>query len=220
MHYRKFLILRSLRIAATLFVSAMLMAALALSARASTFQMVDAQTNSGDMVLNYFGGASYNAGQWTIPLQASNTGSQTYNDVNLVEQFVWDNSNGTNELPLAWSTANQNWTNSVPETFAMSNATGGTLTPFLLSDANTPLTWSKTGNPETVLSTDVVPAIALGNFGPGATQNFTLTCPASPGFPPDVVGFFVAVPEPLTVALLAVGGVALLGYRWRRRRAA
>ena len=41
------------------------------------------------------------------------------------------------------------------------------------------------------------PAIPLGNFGPGATENFTLTCPSS-NFNPAVVGFFVQ-PQPGTV---------------------
>jgi hypothetical protein len=209
-----------LRIGATVFGSVLLMGALSLSARASEFNMVDAQTASGDMVLDLLSYSNTNS-QYTFTLQAANTGSQTYNDVDLVEQFVWDNSSPSNEVPLTWSTPNQNWTNA-SDTFAISGATGGTLTSFLLSDANTPLTWSKTGNPETVQSTDVMPAIALGSFGPGATQDFTMTCPSN--FPPDVVGFFVAapnaVPEPSTFVLLTVGGLGLLGYRWRRRLAA
>ena len=134
-----------LRIGATVFGSVLLMGALSLSARASEFNMVDAQTASGDMVLDLLSYSNTNS-QYTFTLQAANTGSQTYNDVDLVEQFVLDNSSPSNEVPLTWSTPNQNWTNA-SDTFAISGATGGTLTSFLLSDANTPLNVVEDGQP-------------------------------------------------------------------------
>ncbi len=72
----------------------------------------------------------------------------------------------------------------------------------------------------TVQSTDYCPAVPLGNFAPGASESFTVTCPAN-AFDPQVTGFFVVpVPEPSTFALLIAGGVGLLGCVWRRKRVA
>ena len=155
-------------------------------------------------------------------MTASNTGSQTYNDVNLVGQFVWNNNNPANEVPLNY-TAYNTWANGTPDNFSISSyaiCAGPSTAPVLFpwTDADTPLTWTRTGNPATVSSSDSFPAIPLGDFGPGATENFSLNCP-SDYFDPDAVGFFVAVPEPSTFVLLMVGGAGLLGYLWRRRGA-
>ena len=227
MHYRTALASTYLRVGAAASASVLLMGLLSLSARASTFQMVDAQTLTGDMVLSPAGDPSYADGEWTFPLQASNTGSQTYNDVNLVEQFVWDNANiPGSENALTWNTSGGTWGLVEPaENFAISNVTGaGTLNPVLFSldrsNVNTPLSYPAPygGQLATILSTDSVPDIELGNFGPGVSKVFTLTCPSNISNP-AAVGFFVAVPEPSTFALLAVGGAGLLGYGWRRRRA-
>ena len=79
------------RISFTFFTFLAILGAAPLSARAALFHMVDVQTATGDMVLTLINSAtSYSGGQWNFTLQASNTGSDTYNDVNLMLQFVWD----------------------------------------------------------------------------------------------------------------------------------
>jgi hypothetical protein len=47
-------------------------------------------------------------------------------------------------------------------------------------------------------------------------ETFSLTCPST-NFTPDIVGLYIAVPEPSTIALLVFSGFGLFGYVWRRR---
>ena len=61
------------------------------------------------MVLNGPLSYSYAAGQWTFTLQAQNTGSQTYNNVEFVPEFLWDTA--TSPYPaLSWNNIAQDWT--------------------------------------------------------------------------------------------------------------
>jgi hypothetical protein len=85
-----------------------------------------------------------------------------------------------------------------------------------------PLSWSDApGQTAYVNNTDLVPAVELGNFSASQVKNFTLYASAPVEFSPQVAGYFVApVPEPSTFVMLVGGGVALLGYTWRRRRIA
>jgi hypothetical protein len=196
------------------------LAAMSLPARAATYHMVDAQTNTGGMVLSGTGNNS--GGQSTITLIASNTGTQTYNDVNLVFQFVWDAATAP-ETALGFTSSNS-WAGS-GDTFSVGSysiGAGPSLSPiaFPHSNADTPLTWG--GNLSqalaTVQITDSFPAIPLGNFAPSATESFTLICPSNIA-KADVVGFFVTVPEPSSIVLALFAGAGLLGYGWRRRSA-
>ncbi len=203
--------------------SALLVGALALSARATPFVNVDAETSSGNMEQSFVS-ASDNAGQYTINLTISNTGAQPYTNVNLVEQFVWSDSNLSNVTPVPY-VSNNDWSgNSLAFSISGYSINGGTLTSpssFTLSNANTPLTYSPqigTGPSQSMLSSDVVPSIPLGDFAPSGSLNLTLVLNTSPDFPPQLTGFLVAVPEPATIALLAIGGVGLVAYRLRRKR--
>ena len=266
------------RVGIAVFGSVVFMGALSLSACAGTYTMVDAETGTGSMIYSATSG-SYDPthSQWTFDLVASNTGTQTYNDVSLVAQFVWDTNGGTTPYTALTYTNSNNWAGNndtfsfnVPLNcwfscqtsskqgflgwktgpFWLSDYTAdhgnqqlsGTLfsfsgyqitsgpnmgssgapVPILVSDTNDPLSWG--GNAmealATVQSTDYCPAVPLGNFAPGASESFTVTCPAN-AFDPQVTGFFVVpVPEPSTFALLIAGGVGLLGCVWRRKRVA
>jgi hypothetical protein len=207
----------------TLFASLALVSAMSLSARAAAYHMVDADTATGDMTIGVVS-SSYSGGKWNFTLKATNTGSNTYNDVNLMLQFVWDKATSP-ESALTYTNSNS-WggtVNSVSDSFSFSgygigaNPPTTPLVPFPWTNANTPLTWS-TGSQSlaTISATNTLPTVPLGNFGPGATENFNLACPSN-NFTPDVLGFYVAVPEPSTIALLVFGGVGLFGYVWRRR---
>jgi hypothetical protein len=202
--------------------SLIVLAAMSLPARAATYHMVDAQTNTGGMVLQLLSN-SYSGGQWTFGLQASNTGTQTYNDVNLVFQFAWDTA--TTPRPSLTFASSNSWTLSGSDSFSIGSyavGAGPSQSPiaFPHSNADTPLTWGGDAfqGLATVQATDSFPAVALGSFPPSATQSFTLVCPAN-NFNPNLVGFFVAVPEPSSIALVLCAGAGLLGYGWRRRSA-
>lgn len=206
-----------------------LLAAVALSgwtslpAHASSFQMVDAQTDTGNMTIGVVS-SSYSGGQWNFTLTASNTGATTYNDVNLMLQFVWDKSTSP-ESALSYTNSNS-WSgvvNSTTDNFSFASYAIGAgpsspLVPFAWTSANTPLSWGGTPSQqlETVSSADTFPTVPLGNFGPGATEDFSLACPSN-DFPVDVVGFYVAVPEPSAFALLLAAGAGLSTCAWRRR---
>ena len=140
-------------------------------ANANVFDMVDSQTATGDMVLNGPISDSYSGGQWSFVLQAQNTGSQTYTDVDFVPEFLWD----TATLPytaLNWNNVAQDWTGN-GDTFSIGsyNVGAGPTTPPLdlpLEQTNVPSSWG--GNPTEALAsiapTSSSPAIPLGTFGP------------------------------------------------------
>jgi hypothetical protein len=213
------------RSSSRLLASLVLVAALAASASASTFHMVDAQTNTGDMIIAVDQAqSSYSGGQWHFALTATNTGTQTYNDVNLVGQFLWDTATSP-QTALTYSNSNS-WKSGADlfsfASYAIGAGPNMSPVPFLWTDANTPLTWgsvagSPSQQPATISSSDTLPAIPLGNFGPGASETFTLNCAVPNYFVPDVVGLFVAVPEPSTFVLLLAGGAGLLVFIRRRR---
>jgi hypothetical protein len=208
----------------TFFATVALLSAMTLSARASTFHMVDSQTASGDMTIALLS-HSQTGSQWTITLKATNTGSNTYNNVNLVEQFVWDQV--TMPEPALTYASSNSWSGTgsiASDSFTFTgyglgaNPATTPLVPFPWTNANTPLTWGGTPSQglATVSSTDTLPAIPLGNFGPLATESFNLAYTAN-NFNADILGFYVAVPEPSTVALLVFSGIGLFGYVRRRR---
>ncbi len=213
------------KIGFTLFATVALLSAMTLSARAALYHMVDVQTATGDMVLDLVNSATaYDNvnGRWNFTLQATNTGSDTYNNVNLMLQFIW--SQATNPEGALTYTNSNSWAgtvNSVSDSMTFSGYGIGAspattpLVPFPWTIADTPLTWS-TGSKAlaSISSTDTVPTVPLGNFGPGATETFKLAAPSN-NFLPNVVGFFV-VPEPSSAMLLVAGGIGIAGYVRRR----
>jgi hypothetical protein len=216
------------KIGITLFTSLALLGGTSLSAKAAMlYHMVDAQNGTGNMVLNLINSAtSYDNvnNQWNFTLQATNTGATTYNDVNLMLQFVWDQA--TNPQSALSYTNSNSWggvVNSTTDHITFSgyginpNPATTPLVAFPWTIANTPLTWSSgSQNTASISPTDTLPTVPLGNFGPGATETFKLAAPSN-NFLPDIVGLYVAVPEPSTIMLLAFSGVGMLGYAWRRR---
>ncbi len=218
------------KISFTFFEFLAILGATSLSARAALFHMVDAQTATGDMVLSLVNSStSYDNvnGQWNFTLQATNTGSNTYNNVNLMLQFVWDQVSppAPPEGALTYTNSNS-WSgivgsNTDSMTFSGygigSNPATTPLVPFPWTIANTPLTWSSPSQSvASISSSSTLPTVPLGDFGPGVTETFKLAAPSN-NFVPDVVGLFVAVPEPSTIMLLVSSSVGLLGYVWRRR---
>jgi hypothetical protein len=92
--------------------------------------------------------------------------------------------------------------------------------PLLPALINVPLTDSIGSFTASVNSTDSVPLIELGDFGPGVSKSFTVNFSEPIGGSPTPFhfvsdAFFVAVPEPSTMVLCALAGVMLLGIRRR-----
>ena len=93
-----------------------------------------------------------------------------------------------------------------------SNPATTPLLAFPWTIANTPLTWSSPSKAVASISSgDTLPTVPLGNFGPGAMETFNLACPSS-NFVPDIVGLYVAVPEPSTIMLAFFIGLGMLAY--------
>jgi hypothetical protein len=102
----------------------------------------------------------------------------------------------------------------------------GTLV-FYSDNLDSPLDLADTVSPPTAFYTNM---LTRAEVGPEGNNGFTYTPTAGqPGF---VAGASVPVtyviqsdvpaapvPEPCTLALLAIGGASLAGYHWRRRKA-
>ena len=134
------------------------------------------------------------------------SGNATGNGFSYLGGGVWRNAGGTQELDVL----------GVNPPF--------TSNPQLLNPAliNVPLNDSIGPFTASVMTTDSVPLIQLGNFGPGVSKSFTVLFSepigGSPPFHFVSDAFFVAVPEPSALLLAAAGG-AMLCFAARRKRA-
>jgi PEP-CTERM motif len=144
-----------------------------------------------------------------LPLEffypADASGNATGNGFNYLGGGVWRNAGGTQELDVL----------GVNPPF--------TSNPQLLNPAliNVPLNDSIGPFTASVMTTDSVPLIQLGNFGPGVSKSFTVLFSepigGSPPFHFVSDAFFVAVPEPSTIVLCGLGTIVLL-FASRRKR--
>jgi len=164
----------------------------------------------------------------TFSLTAENTSATTtYHGVDLAIEFIYPSSVNNPLQPIANGFAyNNNGLWSGPGGTQQLQFTGVNA-PFSFglqlldpSQINVPLTDSLGGfTAGPLLTTQSVPLIQLGDFGPGVSKTFTLTAtePAGAVFPFVSSSFFVAVPEPSALLLAAFGGAcAVLAVRRRR----
>jgi PEP-CTERM motif len=183
---------------------------------------------------------SYNQSQtqFTINLTAVNNGATTYRQVALPIEFIYP-ANLTATAPVGngfkyLASENGTWADNPTTPTEELQFTGASSTDYppisfglqLLSPSQiiVPLTdvVNAPGGPYTagpLSTTDSVPLIQLGDFGPGVQKRFTLTANSIVGgnfhFFSDAF-FAAAVPEPSTLLLAATAGAALL-FAWRRR---
>jgi hypothetical protein len=177
-----------------------------------THYNVDSQTlPGGPAVLTSTGAPTFGGGVITYPLLVTNTGATTLTDVRFLLQFV----NADNSI-LTFTDATDTWADGT-NTYSFINS--GILTQigggFPMTDTNAPLTFPGYG---TVAATDTVPQVLVGNLGPGGTFAFSIQANSTTAIT-DVVGTFVATPEPSTLALLGLGAVALVAARRFRKQA-
>jgi hypothetical protein len=224
MSYRKAVFAVCLRIGVAALASVVLVGAMSRSAVADTFVNVDSSV-SGPMQLSVLG-SSYVGGQWVFDLQAVNTSASPLTNVNWVQQFVWDETGAPSSIAaLTWDNVGQDWISDIPsDTFALTSASSPyAVSYFPMSSGITLHSYAQSSPYVTpsasVNSSDSLPAVGLGNFSGSETKDFTIYCSAN-DFTPAVTGYFVAaVPEPSTLALFVAGGMGLVGYVWRRKRA-
>ena len=174
----------------------------------STYQTVDSGVNNGPMSL---GVASYSFNsaemQWTFNLSETNTSTTaTLQDVNFVEEFVFDYTNPADETAFTWNNAAHDW--ELP-------AKNWTITTYGVNGQNAlmsmdrgtvdaPLSWTPAGGQTAVLATtDSVPTVPLGDFSPGQSKDFTLYIDATQSYVFDFYGFAVALRQAGTAANLA-----------------
>lgn len=201
-----------------LFQPLILLAALLLALHSSPAQAVithynvDSQTlPGGPAVLSATGTPTFSAGVITYPLKVTNTGASTLTDVRFLLQFV--NVNAPSTI-LTFNDGTDTWSNG---TDTYSFISSGILTQggggFLMADTNAPLTFPGFG---TLVATDTVPQVLVGNLGPGASFPFTIQANSTTAVT-DIIGSFVSTPEPSTFVLLGLGAVAFVATRLRKR---
>ena len=184
----------------------------------------------GNMVLSLTAPETFAGGQFTLPLRATNTsGSQTYQDVGLAIEFVYPGNspitgNGFNYLggdtwqdPAA--TGDEAFYSAVSAPYSLVSQS---LSPALI---DVPLSDTEVVGPNTytagpLSNSDSIPLVQLGDIAPGAHDDFTLTVNSAgagnPFFASTGIGYFVAVPEPSSLALIAFGAT-VLGWSLIRR---
>jgi hypothetical protein len=136
-----------------------------------------------------------------LPLEffypADASGNPTGNGFNYLGGGAWRNAGGTQELDVV----------GVQPPFTM------ILQPLQPALINVPLNDSIGPFSASVMTTDSVPLIQLGDFAPGVSKSFTVLFNEPIGSPPPFHfvsdAFFVAVPEPSAIVLAAFGGVML-----------
>lgn len=206
------------RIIAAIVLVGLVLVALSGTARATTYYNYDTAVG-GPLQLSLLN-ASYSSGLWTIDLRGTNSSaSETLVDVHWVQQFLWDNSNPMQAF--LWDNTDQRWEwpdTTSPTKYWDTYGHNGQNLLLALVDVNTPNSWVEPGRQTaTVLETDSVPAISLGDFSPLQSKDFTLYVEVPSQFAATMGGFFVAVPEPGTLGLAALAGLCGLGI-WLRRR--
>lgn len=152
------------------------------------------------------------SGVWTLTAGAQNNDVVPYYDVKFLVQFIYDSAAG-----LSFNDATDTWSGG-----GNSATIGGSSGTFSMMNTDAPLSWtvtSPTTRTATLGASDTVPYIQIGNIAAGQTVNFSLTLNQTPRFVPfNLVGSFVAVPEPSSIALALLGAVGLAVLARRRRR--
>ena len=160
----------------------------------------------------------------TVTYTATYQSDQNLTNVKLLFPFAYQidvDSVGTNQFP--WNNSTKKWENG-GNSLSIYGVSGQSLLA-LMSNSDVPLTDPAPPAPlgaETVLGTDTVPLVSVGNFTAFTNKVVSFDVLSAPGSSsilyPSIAGFFVT-PEPGTFVIFGCGLVGLLVGGYRRRRA-
>ena len=165
---------------------------------------------------------------WTYNIVV--TSDQTFQNVNLVFPFAYQIDrlppHTTSQTIYPWNNSARDWENG-GNSIAIYGVNSQNLLA-LMSDTDIPLTDSQqpvsTASPGTILATDSVPMLFLGDFVANVPKSFSFEVLTGPNsIKHQVTGFYVEqtsgtnVPEPGGFALLAGGSLVLLAFAVVRR---
>ena len=148
--------------------------------------------------------------QYTFHFGAKNNGGTVQQDVLFLLQFAFDPS-----LAYTFNDGVDTWTGN-DNTLSYVG-----LSTYSMSDTDAPLLWTKLSPTRTgtLLASDTIPYVQIGDIPGGGTVPFDLVVQVNEDFANfSVVGSFVAVPEPSSLALMSLGALGLLVARRVRSR--
>jgi hypothetical protein len=176
------------------------------------YSTVDSEAGGAMAVVNASGDWIGDSTIFAVQFTAQNTGLSDLMGVGMTTQFVWsgDYVFGFDKSTHGWSYGDY-WL----KVYGVQGQNDLLSMDRAMTDA--PLNWDLGGGKTGTLEvTDSVPVLWIGDVAAGETIDFTLYFQASTRFYADVAGFFVAVPEPGTVGLLAMA--AMMAIRRKRNK--
>jgi hypothetical protein len=186
------------------------------------YHSVDQMLGTGPMAANLTN-ASFDGSTntWTLSLSATNTGATPLTDVKLTLEFIFpiDSTGASAGPPFNYnggvSDTWNNGTNTLQFTGTNLGPIGSLLTAQV-SDYSNISSQTFGAFTKNWVASDPLPIISLGNFAASQTDNFTLKASVDSRYLYRFFGYFVAVPEPGTLTLCALGSLMLLVTGRRR----
>jgi len=149
---------------------------------------------------------------FSMQFEATNTGTMNLTNLGFTTQFVWSGN-----LAMYYENSSHQWVTPAEWVKVYGVQNQNDLLLMDRSSTNIPLSWDQNGTVSlaTLLETDAVPVLWLGNLNAGQTIQFTWYADCSSRLDLNVTGFFVStVPEPLSLMGMGIGA----GFILRRKK--